>query len=95
MKNKTYLILAFLALFSITSHSYFHISEFEDEHEHDHEHEYEEELCDHCSVAEISFFVDEVFNNEISFLENYFFSYQTNLKNLFNHYLSIRAPPIS
>ena len=93
MKNKTYLILAFFALFSITSHSYFHISEFE--HEHEHEHEHEEEFCDHCSVAEISFFIDENFINENLFLENYFFSYQLNLTNLFNHYLSIRAPPIS
>ena len=91
MKNKTYLILAFLALFSITSHSYFHISEFEDEHEHEHE----EEFCDHCSVAEISFFINENFINENLYLENYFFSYQSNLTNLFNHYLSIRAPPIS
>lgn len=91
MKNKTYLILAFLALFSITSHSYFHISEFEDEHEHEHE----EEFCDHCSVAEISFFINENLINENLYLENYFFSYQSNLTNLFNHYLSIRAPPIS
>ena len=89
MNNKTYLILAFLALFSITSHSYFHISEFE------HEHEHEEEFCDHCSVAEISFFINENFINENLYLENYFFSYQSNLTNLFNHYLSIRAPPIS
>ena len=93
MKKKTYLILAFLALFSITSHSYFHISEFE--HEHEHEHEHEEEFCDHCSVAEISFFINENFINENLYLENYFFSYQSNLTNLFNHYLSIRAPPIS
>ena len=89
MKNKTYLILAFLALFSLTSHSYFHISEFE------HEHEHEEEFCDHCSVAEISFFINENFINENLYLENYFFSYQSNLTNLFNHYLSIRAPPVS
>ena len=93
MKNKTYLILAFLALFSISSHSYFHISEFE--HEHEHEHEHEEEFCDHCSVAEISFFIDKNFVNENLYLENYFFSYQSNLTNLFNYRLSIRAPPIS
>ena len=91
MKNKTYLILAFLALFSISSHSYFHISEFE----HEHEHEHEEEFCDHCSVAEISFFIDKNFVNENLYLENYFFSYQSNLTNLFNYRLSIRAPPIS
>ena len=93
MKNKTHLILAFLALFSISSHSYFHISEFVQDHEHEHEHE--EEFCDHCSVAEISFYIDENFVNENLYLENYFFSYQSNLTNLFNHYLSIRAPPIS
>ena len=91
MKNKTYLILAFLALFSISSHSYFHISEFE----HEHEHEHEEEFCDHCSVAEISFYIDKNFVNENLYLENYFFSYQSNLTNLFNYRLSIRAPPIS
>ena len=56
MKNKTYLVLAFLALFSISSHSYFHVSDFDTEHALEHEHE--EEICDHCSVAEISFFID-------------------------------------
>ncbi len=93
MKNKTYLILAFLALFSLSSHSYFHVSDFDTEHAL--EHELEEETCDHCSVAEISFFIDENFINENLNLENYFFSYQSNLTNLFNHHLSIRAPPVS
>ena len=93
MKNKAYLILAFLALFSISSHSYFHVSDFDTEHALEHEHE--EEICDHCRVAEISFFIDQNFINENLNLENYFFSYQSNLTNLFYHYLSIRAPPVS
>ena len=93
MKNKTYLFLAFLALFSIASNSYFHVSDFDIEHALEHEHE--EEICDHCSVAEISFFIDENFINENLNLENYFFSDQTNLINLFNHHLSIRAPQVS
>ena len=64
MKNKTYLILAFLALFSLSSHSYFHISEFDLEHNHELDHEHEKESCDQCNLAETSFFVDEDFNNE-------------------------------
>lgn len=95
MKNKTYLILAFLALFSLSSHSYFHISEFDLEHNHELDHEHEKESCDQCNLAETSFFVDEDFNNGNLFLENYFFSQQANLTNLFNYHLLIRAPPVS
>lgn len=95
MKNKTYLILAFLALFSLSSHSYFHISEFDLEHNHELGHEHEKESCDQCNLAETTFFVDEDFNNENLFLENYFFSHQANLTNLFNHHLLIRAPPVT
>ena len=95
MKNKTYLILAFLALFSLSSHSYFHISEFDLEHSHELDHEPEKESCDQCNLAETSFFVDEDFNNANLFLENYFFSRQANLTNLFNYHLLIRAPPVT
>lgn len=95
MKNKTYLILAFLALFSLSSHSYFHISEFDLEHSHELDHEHEKESCDQCNLAETSFFVDEDFNNANLFLENYFFSHQANLTNLFNYHLLIRAPPVT
>ena len=91
MKNKTYLILAFLALFSLSSHSYFHISEFDLEHNHEHE----KESCDQCNLAETSLFVDEDFGNENLCLENYFFSHQVNLTNLLNYHLLIRAPPVS
>ena len=95
MKNKTYLILAFLALFSLSSHSYFHISEFDLEHNHELDHEHEKESWDQCNLVETFFFVDEDFNNANLFLENYFFSHQANLTNLFNYHLLIRAPPVT
>ena len=95
MKNRTYLIFAFLALFSLSSHSYFHISEFDLEHNHELDHEHEKESCDQCNLAETFFFVVEDFNNENLFLENYFFSHQANLTNLLNYHLLIRAPPVS
>ena len=57
--------------------------------------EHEKESCDQCNLVETFFFVDEDFNNANLFLENYFFSHQANLTNLFNYHLLIRAPPVT